>query len=68
MKAHSRPSGPPSIPLGISGHRLYGTADHDELSLERLAAAVDTLGAAYHSRRFERLALDAPPLDRKSVV
>lgn len=52
-------------PIGINGKPLYGaygTADHDELSLPRLATSVDALGAAYHGMKFDQLSTFAPAL------
>ncbi|MFI6634276.1 helix-turn-helix domain-containing protein [Nonomuraea fuscirosea] len=48
--------------IDLSGHRLFGSADSEDLSISRLANAIGNLGAQYHSNRYDEVAEFLPPL------
>ncbi|WP_030925749.1 helix-turn-helix domain-containing protein [Streptosporangium amethystogenes] len=48
--------------MNLAGQPMYGTADAEEISLPRLEKAVSSLGAIYHSNRYDDLAALLPPL------
>ncbi|TXK41479.1 helix-turn-helix domain-containing protein [Nonomuraea sp. C10] len=48
--------------IDLSGHRLFGSADSEDLSLPRLENAIGNLGAQYHSNRYDEVAEFLPPL------
>ncbi|MEV0313508.1 helix-turn-helix domain-containing protein [Nonomuraea fuscirosea] len=48
--------------IDLSGERLFGSADSEDLSLYRLETAIGNLGAQYHSNRYDEVAEFLPPL------
>ncbi len=48
--------------IDLSGSRLFGSADSEDLSLLRLERAIGNLGAQYHSNRYDEVAEFLPPL------
>lgn len=55
-----------SPPISLTGRTLYGTADADTADLTRLAAAINSVAAAYHADRYDDLAVFVPALVRSA--